>query len=40
MEILGNGILEKIFFDLGNPVRVSRLDPELQLIGRYTKKQG
>lgn len=39
LELLNEGVLEKIFFDHEYPLRVSAVDPELQLIGRYTRKQ-
>jgi hypothetical protein len=38
LEFLSTGILEKIFFDLGYTHRVSPVDRELHLIGRYNKK--
>lgn len=38
LELLNEGVLEKIFFDHEYPIRVSPLDPELQLIGRYERK--
>lgn len=38
LEMLGQGVLEKIFFDHEYPVRVAPIDAELQLIGRYGKK--
>ena len=39
LELLGEGVLEKIFFDFGYPIRTSLSHPDLQLIGRYEKKQ-
>lgn len=39
LELLGEWVLEKIFFDHEYPVRVSPMDPELQLIGRYEHKK-
>lgn len=38
LELLGDGVLEKIFFDLGYLMRTSTSDPELHLIGRYERK--
>lgn len=38
LELLNEGVLEKIFFDHEYPIRVSPVDPELQLIGRYERK--
>lgn len=39
LELMNEGVLEKIFFDHEYPLRVSPLDPELQLIGRYERKK-
>lgn len=39
LELMNDGVLEKIFFDHKYPVRTSPLDPELHLIGRYEKKK-
>lgn len=39
LELMNEGVLEKIFFDHEYLVRVSPLDPELQLIGRYERKK-
>lgn len=39
LELLGEWVLEKIFFDHEYPLRVSPLDPELPLIGRYERKK-
>lgn len=39
LELLGEWVLEKIFFDHEYPLRVSPMDPELQLIGRYEHKK-
>lgn len=39
IECLNDGVLEKIFYDLEYPIRVSPLDAELQLIGRYERKK-
>lgn len=39
LELLNEGVLEKIFFDHEYPIRVSPTDPELQLIGRYEHKK-
>lgn len=39
LELLGAWVLEKIFFDHEYPLRVSPLDPELPLIGRYERKK-
>ncbi len=38
LELLGEGVLEKIFFDFGYQMRTSAEHPDLQLIGRYEKK--
>lgn len=38
LETLLEGVLEKIFFDHEYKIRVSPVDNELQLIGRYEKK--
>ena len=38
LELLGEGVLEKIFYDHEYPMRVSATDSELQLIGRYKRK--
>lgn len=38
LECLNEGVLEKIFYDHQYPVRTSPLDKELQLIGRYDRK--
>ena len=39
LELMNEGVLEKIFFDHEYPIRVSPADPELQLIGRYEHKK-
>jgi hypothetical protein len=39
LELLNEWVLEKIFFDHEYPIRVSETDAELQLIGRYERKQ-
>ncbi|MBP7806597.1 hypothetical protein KA057_02860 [Candidatus Gracilibacteria bacterium] len=39
LELLNEGVLEKIFFDHEYPIRVSPIDAELQLIGRYERKK-
>lgn len=39
LELMNEGVLEKIFFDHEYPIRISPLDPELQLIGRYERKK-
>lgn len=39
LELMHEGVLEKIFFDHEYPIRISPLDPELQLIGRYERKK-
>lgn len=39
LECLGEWVLEKIFYDHEYPMRVSPLDAELQLIGRYERKK-
>ncbi len=39
LELLGAWVLEKIFFDHEYPLRVSPIDSELQLIGRYEHKK-
>ncbi len=39
LELLNEGVLEKIFFDHEYPIRISPADPELQLIGRYEHKK-
>jgi len=38
LECLNEGVLDKIFFDHEYPVRTSPSDSELQLIGRYSRK--
>jgi hypothetical protein len=38
LELLGEWVLEKIFFDFEYPIRTSATHPDLQLIGRYEKK--
>lgn len=38
LELLGEWVLEKIFFDFGYPIRTSPTHPDLQLIGRYQRK--
>ncbi len=38
LELLGEWVLEKIFFDFWYPLRTSTEHPDLQLIGRYEKK--
>jgi hypothetical protein len=39
LELMNEGVLEKIFFDHEYPIRVSPLDTDLQLIGRYERKK-
>lgn len=39
LEILNEWVLEKIFFDHEYPSRMSPIDAELQLIGRYERKK-
>ena len=39
LELMNEGVLEKIFFDHEYPIRVSPTDAELQLIGRYERKK-
>jgi hypothetical protein len=39
LELLNEGVLEKIFFDHEYLSRISPTDPELQLIGRYERKK-
>jgi hypothetical protein len=39
LELLNEGVLEKIFFDHEYPIRVSPVDPELHLLGRYVRKK-
>lgn len=39
LECLNEGVLEKIFYDHEYPMRISPLDAELQLIGRYERKK-
>jgi len=38
LEVLTGGILEKILHDEGYMYRSSKLDPELEIIGRYQSK--
>lgn len=38
LELLGEWVLEKIFFDFEYPIKTSPTHPDLQLIGRYEKK--
>lgn len=39
LELMNEGVLEKIFFDHEYPHRVSQTDTELPLIGRYEHKK-
>ncbi len=39
LELLGEWVLEKIFFDFEYPIKISPTHPDLQLIGRYERKQ-
>jgi hypothetical protein len=39
LECLNEWVLEKIFYDHEYPIRVSPLDAQLQLIGRYERKK-